>query len=499
MKLSKSTFIIPLLICVFVVQAISVPSNRVLNTEEKSPNKDFLIANPALAMSSKDYPVTAGDFYRLAFAAGTTPIDYTISVDSTYQIKISNLATINAADKTFVELKRQVESIVNRNYPLSGVQFVLITPATFKVNVKGEVAQAVEKQAWALSRLSTIIKDELTDYSSIRNVKIISADGKEKVYDLFKAKRDGDFSQDPYLRPDDTIVVNRISKKVKITGSVERPGIYELADNENLLALINSYGSGFSLGANKIAIEVTRKTENDKIPDERFYLDSLYEKNDFALQNFDSVYVPNRDERRAIVYIEGALAQEKKDTSSTTTVPDVTENVTLFFSEGETYSSFFRNHREMFSKSADLKNCYVIRGSQIIPIDVEDFIYKNKDTDNIVINPYDKVIVPFRQYFVSVSGAVHTPGRYPYIPDRDVSYYIGLAGGFDTYKNSWESVVLTDINGKRLKSTDKIEPETTIIAKSNSFKFWFSNYSPVITVLLSSITTVITVIAATAN
>ncbi|WP_147613283.1 SLBB domain-containing protein [Treponema pectinovorum] len=532
MKIEKSRIIASLLAYVFIFQTIAFPANRILTSQENSEfnlrgdkisdnaknsnsdkiksstsneratavlTKDSAYMNSALAMSAKDYPVTAGDFYRLAFAAGTTPIDYTISVDSTYQIKIANLATINAAGKTFVELKRQVESIVNRNYPLSGVQFVLITPATFKVSIKGEVIESTEKQAWALSRLSSIIEDELTDYSSIRNIKIIASDGKEKICDLFKAKREGDFLQDPYLRPDDTIVINRISKKVQITGSVERPGIYELNDDENFLALIKTYANGFKIGANKNSIEITRKTADSVIPEERIYLSKDYEQNDFALQNFDKIYVPDRDERRAIVYLEGAISQKKDEKETNSVIPDETGIVTLTFDEGETYSSFFRKNREIFSKSADFKNCYIIRGDEKIAIDAEDYIYKDKDKDNIKIVSYDKVIVPFRQYFVSVSGAVHSPGRYPYIPDRNVSYYIGLAGGFDTYKNSWDSVVLMDIKGNILKETDKIEPETTIIAKSNSFKFLFSNYAPIITVVLSSITTVISILAYTSK
>jgi len=51
---------------------------------------------------------------------------------------------------------------------------------------------------------------------------------------------------------------------------------------------------------------------------------------------------------------------------------------------------------------------------------------------------------------VTVAGAVAVPGRYPYIPDRDWSYYINLAGGFNPERNSSEKVTITDLNGRKM-------------------------------------------------
>jgi protein involved in polysaccharide export with SLBB domain len=98
---------------------------------------------------------------------------------------------------------------------------------------------------------------------------------------------------------------------------------------------------------------------------------------------------------------------------------------------------------------------------------------------------------------VTVAGSVKVPGRYPYIPDRDWEYYIALAGGFVPTENSWEKVIITDINGKKLKKTDAITPETTITAPTNAFLYYFNQYAPVITTLLTIISSTITVIYAT--
>ena len=193
--------------------------------------------DPRLAMSFAEYPVTAGDVYTLAYAMGTTPVSFSIPVDSSYQIRIANLGVINCKNLTYLQLKQQVVSLVQKNYPMGGTQFVLTSPSSFIVSISGEVTETVEKNAWALTRLSSLISDYYTPYSSTRNIKVISSDGSSKVYDLFKFSREGDLSQDPYLRPGDKIVVGRVSKLVSISGAVERQGFYELLENENLREL----------------------------------------------------------------------------------------------------------------------------------------------------------------------------------------------------------------------------------------------------------------------
>ncbi|GHT86231.1 hypothetical protein FACS1894137_11530 [Spirochaetia bacterium] len=141
-----------------------------------------------LALSSPDYSVSAGDFYTLTYAVGTKAVTYKIIVDSTYRIRVSNLGIINAAGKTYRQLKTEAEAIVLNNYPLSGVQLVLTQPASFNVYITGEVAALEERQTWALARLSSLLSDSiLTNYSSHRDITIVSSSGQSRTYDLFKS------------------------------------------------------------------------------------------------------------------------------------------------------------------------------------------------------------------------------------------------------------------------------------------------------------------------
>ena len=638
-----------------------------------------LVPSAQLALSSPDYLVTAGDVYTLAYFAGTTPVEYTITVDSTYRIRVSNLGVIDSAGKTFNQLKSQVETIVLNNYPLGAAQLVLRQPAVFKIYIKGEVQTTQEMQVWALSRLSSVLGNNLTSYSSTRNIQIRSSNGQVRTYDLFMANRAGDLSQNPFVRPDDVITVNRIDRRVTIAGAVERPGTYELlrgenlkqlvevygngltpfadtelidlvrytnsqsgsgdrtllsnrdllnnyrlehldvvtirsitterpvvtqeryerqitiegavrrpgtyqlrpnenlkdlievygdgltpfADtelidlvryinsksgsgdrtllsnrdllnnyplehldvitirsitterpvvtleryerqitiegavrrpgtyqlrpNENLKDLIEVYGDGLTLLADTTRIELTRYTNRVELTGDRISLDESDIINDFPLEHLDSVTIPSITAFRPSFFVEGAV--NVSDTALATS-----NHLTIDFVIGDTYGALLRRSESWFSAVSDTQNAYIIRDGTRIPLNINPLLYDSNYRNDTEIRENDTLIVPFRQYFVSVAGAVYSPGRYPYIPDREWDYYIGLAGGF-TERNFASALTITDMNGQRMKKSDPITPETTITAQSNDFLYHFNRVAPVVTTTLSIVSTFLTLVA----
>ena len=468
------------------------------NQRIASMAKDIELPNPILAMSNPNYYITAGDIYVLGYAAGTTPVTYELIVDSSYKLRVSNLAVIDVEGKTYIEVKNQVEQIVSKNYPLSGVQFVLKSPAVFTVTLKGEVSATAEPQTWALQRLSSLLDPYLTSYSSTRNIEIISKNGKTTTYDLFKASRNGDLSQDPYLRPGDTIHIGKLSRSVSISGAVERPGTYELLEGENLKDLIEVYGSGLTPKADPSRIELERYVESTYAAGEKIFFNSKSIENNEKLQNLDAISIPQITDLSPVMFIEGAVGVFSSE-DAVFVSPENTNKVTIQFNKGENYASLVRRYKSLFSAVSDLYNAYIIRGIEEIPINLNPILYDASFVSEHFIEANDTLIIPFRQYFVTVSGAVRAPGRYPYIPDRDWSYYVSLAGGFHKTENANNSIVIKDILGKTLKKTDPITPETVIEAKSNSFFFYFNLYSPIVVTTLSVITTFLSFLALTAK
>ena len=351
-----------------------------------------------------------------------------------------------------------------------------------------------------MTRLSTFIKESFTDYSSSRNIKIVSESGEEKTYDLFLADRKGDLSQDPYLRPGDKIVVNRISRRVALNGAVERPGVYELLDGENLKKLIDYYGNGFESLADLSRIELYRSVTGNHDSGEKLYLNEQSYVDDFKLICYDEITISTFEDLKPVVFVEGAVTNTNINTvtdTNTNTNLVASTKIAMRFNNGEDYAFFVRNNKDMFTDVSDLENAYILRESETIPVDLSKMLYDATYYSKIEIKYNDRLIVPFKQFFVTVSGAVYSPGRYPYIPDRTWDYYVGLAGGFIKEKNTMDAVTIIDLNGKKHKKTEFILPEMTIDAKANSGLYYFNQYAPVITTILSAVSTSISVLAVT--
>jgi protein involved in polysaccharide export with SLBB domain len=138
---------------------------------------------------------------------------------------------------------------------------------------------------------------------------------------------------------------------------------------------------------------------------------------------------------------------------------------------------------------SDTRNAYLLRGEERIMMNLNPMLYDSSYRSEYYVEENDTLIIPFRQYIVTVSGAVARPGRYPYIPDRTWDYYVALAGGFDPVKNAFERVTITDITGERLEKGDEITPETVITALTNGGFYYFNQVAPVITTVLSIATT----------
>ncbi|MCQ2591905.1 MAG: SLBB domain-containing protein, partial [Treponema sp.] len=405
-----------------------------------------------VAMSNADYMVTAGDIYSLTYSANGIPVSYTIPVDPTYKIRVSNLAILDASGKSYLTLKQQVEEIVQKNYPMSGVQFVLLNPASFKVVIKGEVSSVVEKQAWALTRLSDMVAGTTTSYSSIRDVTVTSQNGKKRTYDLFKARRFGDLSQNPFVRPGDVITINRIARVVSITGAVERPGKYELMKGENLKTLVSYYGNGLTELADTSRIELVRNRENMDEGGEKRYLSQSNIDDDFALLNGDVITIHSKASLLPYIVIEGIInlsdtATANQIADDSMAAKDIMRRRTVKFYDGENYGTFVRRYKGLFNSYSDLLNAYIERDGKKIPLNLEEIIEDETFMSEYLVQRDDKLVVPFMQHFVNVmiNGEVNTVREEGAWPLRRLSTV--LEGNLTAY-SSTRDVIVTSVDGK---------------------------------------------------
>lgn len=489
----KKTLAILLTITAFAAFA---QETKVANTTYSDSDVEAEMAIRAqMAMTTRDYLVTAGDVYRVAFLAGNHTADLTFVVDLSYKVRIGNLGIVDASGLTYLQFKKRVEDLVTRNYPLGGVQFALTAPATFAVYITGEVTATTTSIVWGLSRLSSVLST-LTTNSSVRDIEIRSASGNVTTCDYFRAKRFGELDQDPYLRPGDVITIKKAARIVSLNGEVNRPGTYQLLDGENLAELIEYYGDGFTPVADNTRMGLVRYVESESPSGNKIYFGEKALEENLALKHLDAVTVASRRDLIPVMYLEGAISLPVTDTVTqmpATMVSQESNRIPLRFNPGENYASLIRKHTAMFTSFSDTKNAYIQREEERIPINLNPILYDPYYRSEYTVQNGDTLVIPIRQFFVTVTGAVMSPGRYPYIPDRDWEYYIALAGGFDKERNSFSALTIRDIQGKERSKSDAIPPEAIIDAKNSSFLYYFNRYSPVVVTVLTAIVSYYTI------
>lgn len=365
---------------------------------------------------------------------------------------------------------------------------ILIPFGEFEVYVTGEV----KRSRWvALSNLSRleVVRGHFTPFSSERDVRVVSRDGTQRRYDLFRADRYGERGENPYLRPGDRIIVSPYDRQVQLSGQVRKPGTYQLLPGEDISNLIDDYGEGLTVNGDPTEVRVTRfKVRDDEVSKVKFVNATAVP--DFPLFDQDTVNVPNRNDFLPVVFFEGAVGGGREDLGEEST----SDQLRYQFRPGETLSNAVRSISNRFTPVSDLENAYMLRETVIGPIavDLREFLYSRSLENDIRLRPLDRIVVPFRQFFVTVSGAVASPGQYPYIPDRTYEYYLGLAGGTDPGRNIGARPRIRDVSGKRRAPSDYIEPEDDIFFATNNPLAYLSPFATVVGTAVSVVSLVLT-------
>lgn len=460
----------------------------------------------SLAISSPDYPVVAGDVYSLSYATASALIESQLIVDADYSINMGALGTLQAKGMLFQKVKAAIEKKVADSFPYSGPRLVITKCGVFPVYVQGEVRQASIQYAWGLSRLSDL-QVTTTPYTSFRAIKINDKDGVTRAFDLYKRLRDGDVGQDPLLRPFDTITFEKNMRTIELSGEVRRPGRYQLLQGEELGDLIDSYGDGLNEMSLPGHITVARVSPRDPKATDFFNLDGDSSAH-FHLENLDTVYIFSKLDYLPAVYFEGAVSSVDLSQNTAASVQDsdqgggtatavsntsssksgdveISNRIKYSFYEGEMLSNAIQRINKSFTAVSDLEDSYVIRGSSgaKVMINIRKLISREDLSQDLRLENNDYVIIPFRQYFITVGGAVALPGRYPYVPDRTWKYYINLAGGIDNDRNNWGVVDVTDKNDKKKSGDSIIQPEDKIFVPSIGIWYFLSRLATIASII----------------
>ncbi len=490
-----------MIIALTVIAGVVFPT--VLQAEETAQMLEEERLRAVYAMSLGDYLVTPGDSYTLSYRVGTEAISATVLVERDYRINLGAFGVISAEGLTFPELRQRVESLVVDSYPRSTPRLVIRSLGRFQVTVTGEVERVGLSRVDGLTRLESVARGRATEYASMRTVTVRRADGTRTTYDLFRFERDGEVSQNPYLRPDDRIELLRAPRTVRVSGEVHRPGTYQLLPGENLRELIERYGGGLTAAGDPERVRIQRIPPNLRATSRSYEvrLDTSGPETsaDQELQDQDRVTVRTKDQFLPVVFFEGAIfAGEEREFEVREGVDAPASGYARYshrYRPGDTLADAVRSISNRLLPASDMAGAYLTRsmasGGEIIELDLEELIYQRDPEVNPELQPGDRIMIPFRQRFVTVTGGVHAPGRIAYVPGRTYDYYLAQAGGVNPNRHMGERPRIYTIDGERRNRRDEIRPEDRIHFSTNSPIFYLGPVTTVLSLITSTVSMIL--------
>ena len=305
---------------------------------------------------------------------------------------------------------------------------------------------------------------------SFRHVELRRVGQPTITYDLYDLLLKGDRSTDRTLQSGDVIYVGAVGRQVAIVGSVNRPAIFELKDDERVGDVVRMAG-GFTAVADQSRLAIERLRDRMTV---RIAEMSFPEASDQPLSNgdllraFSAVQVALPQKGQAMrVRIEGEVARPGEYVlAPTTTVTDaliaaggMTSNAFVYGTEftresvrrtqQENYDRALRDLEVEFTKAAttqrttssDEASAQAVRASNTSRL-----IERLKDlkpTGRIVfqlepgttqlpdlaLQDGDRIYIPARPTTVGVFGSVYNGGSYLHVEGRTLARYMALAGG----------------------------------------------------------------------
>lgn len=479
-----------------------------------------------LATADANYPVTPGDVYTLTYLRAGEPVVTQVTVENDYSINLNIFGRVDARGLTFAQLRPRVLQVVESAIPRSLPSLSITAVGVFRVRLVGALAQSRTVTAWGLTRLSDVVRDNLAHYSSIRNVTVISAAGQRRSYDLFRAIDLGDESQDPHVRPGDTVELARVERAVFVGGEVNQTGRLELATADTTRDVLR-YVRGVTSQGDLSRVRVTR-TENGSIITHFVDLSANDGSGaDFALRDGDIIRIPSRVTERPVVYVEGQIAAPAPTpappappvpgvpvppepvavpapVAAPVAAPPGYGRVLVPIGRGETLYGVLDRLSGDISPRADLTRAQLLRDGRPVelPVTIEQLLFSYRPEHDVPLEPFDRIVLPRDpstppdgEPSVLITGGVNAPGQYPVLPGLDAYAHIRQAGGFDRELNANEQFRIYDSRGNRKPNDAPVEPGDHIEVLRNNFVYSFNRHFPIIATGVGFLATIVATLA----
>ena len=372
-----------------------------------------------------DYPLGPGDEIIISLW-GEVELRHTLTIDREGQVYIDNVGIVTLNGLNIKQAKKKLRKVLSKSYSSlsEGKAFLDLSIGklrSIRVFVVGNVKSPGVFTVPALTSPFNMLfyAGGVLQNGSLRNISLVRKNKKVHTLDFYDFLNKGKKYANVRLQNYDVIVIPTIKKRVHLSGSVIKPAIYELSDQENLSDLIR-FAGGFKANAYIENIQVERFINNK----ERQLLSVNYRdvQGAFKLLDGDRIAVSAIDRTiENFIKISGPVFGPKR----------------FEFYPGMTIKDLF-SQVDSIAGDAYLDRVHITRmlpdrTKQLFSLNLNEFL-KNNDQD-FLLAPEDYIEIQSRKALfpadsVHVYGAVTNPGTYELKKDMTLKDLIFSAGGF---------------------------------------------------------------------
>lgn len=392
-------------------------------------------------------------------------------------VNIPPVGGVDVRGLTLYEANERISGRVRALFRHMDTTMAITVPRCFEVLVTGDVDRPGAVLAPATRRLQDVIlaAGGITPKGSVRHVKLSGPRGEREV-DLLRFELLGDLGQNPLVEDGLRVHVPPRGPSVTLAGAVRRPGDFEIGPSGTLSELFAVVGALHPTAAGADA-RLTRIGADGRKETLALNLDTaIRPPSDVPLRSGDVLFVPSVGILQDVVEVRGAFAGTA-DSGRTTTggKPTIVQRFEL--ARGERV-------RDVVTRAggpapfADLRVAVVERRSaagpvQRVPVDLQRLLVDKDETQNIVLQNGDTVLLPVLEDKVYVLGEVKTPGAQDYRPDFTLRDYVALAGGpGNRAKLPATFVSFRDGRTFAMAEAPPLEPGAVVTVPEVAVKWW---------------------------
>ena len=438
--------------------------------QEASETESIFAGVTEGSINPDEYFVGPGDNIFISIT-GVKQLSYNLSINQEGWIFVPLVGGINLNNLTLAQTKTKLEESINKYYKDVKIFISLVGIRKIRVSFLGDVVKPLSLVISADSRLLDLItaSNGLNETANIRTIEVKSKEGNICHYDLLKFLRFGDFSQNPFLREGDVVLVDKADEVVSIYGWVKYPGKYEFIEGETANELIQLSG-GFLSNAKTDTIEIVKFVENGSIQKSNYYTDQYLKENDVVLYDKDRIIVREIPEYllERYVQIDGYVKYPGyyKIEKDKTTLKDVIKEAGGFLDRASLVEATLTRHvdnekpdpeyerlktmlrADMSDEEYDYLKAKSRERSGRVVVDFVKLFKENAEKENVTLRKGDYIRIPERKNYITMLGQLVNPGNIIFDSTLTVNDYIELAGGFGWHAEEGEVRVIKAQTGE---------------------------------------------------